>query len=281
LSNDRENDIVWKFQKIVSHQGPLAPTHPDYNGSSYNVMVEWENGEITKEPLQAIAKDDPVTCAIYAKDNGLLDQPGWKQFKAIAKRQKKFTRMVNQAKLRSFNTAPKFKNGFEIPKTYEQAVRLDERNGNTRWQDATKTEFTSIDEYHTFIDKGHHTKAAIPTGYKKIRVHIIFDVKHDGRHKARLVADGHLTDIPLESVYSGVVSLRGFRLVIFLGELNELEVWATPLVMPIWKHILQKRFTSLLVLSSRSVKVISLSSVRPYTDCEAVEHVGMTDSQIV
>ena len=53
------------------------------------------------------------------------------------------------------------------------------------------------------------------------------DVKHDGRHKARLVADGHLTDIPLDSVYSGVVSLRGFRLVLFLGELNGLETWST------------------------------------------------------
>jgi hypothetical protein len=49
-----------------------------------------------------------------------------------------------------------------------------------------------------------------PTGFKKIRVHIVYDVKHDGRHKARLVADGHLTGIPLDSVYSGVVSLRGF-----------------------------------------------------------------------
>ena len=33
--------------------------------------------------------------------------------------------------------------------------------------------------------------------------------------------------VPLESVYSGVVSLRGFRLVLFLAELNELELWAT------------------------------------------------------
>ena len=84
----------------------------------YNLTIEWENGETTNEPLQAIAKDDPVTCAIYAKENGLLDLPGWKQFKSIARREKKFTRMVNQAKLRSFNNAPKFKNGFEIPRTY-------------------------------------------------------------------------------------------------------------------------------------------------------------------
>jgi hypothetical protein len=42
-----------------------------------------------------------------------------------------------------------------------------------------------------------------------------------------LVADGHLTDIPLESVYSGVVSLRGLRIVTFLSELNGLDLWAT------------------------------------------------------
>jgi hypothetical protein len=35
-----------------------------------------------------------------------------------------------------------------------------------------------------------------------------------------MVADGHLTDIPLESVYSGVVSLRGLRIITFLSELN-------------------------------------------------------------
>jgi hypothetical protein len=43
----------------------------------------------------------------------------------------------------------------------------------------------------------------------------------------QLVADGHLTAVPLESVYSGVVSLRGFRLVMFMSELNILEFWAT------------------------------------------------------
>ena len=43
-------------------------------------------------------------------------------------------------------------------------------------------------------------------------------VKHDGRHKARLVADGSLTPEPVENIYSGVVSLRHLRLVIFLGE---------------------------------------------------------------
>ena len=42
-----------------------------------------------------------------------------------------------------------------------------------------------------------------------------------------MVADVHLTDIPLESVYSGVFSLRGLRIVLFLAELNGLDTCAT------------------------------------------------------
>ena len=53
----------------------------------------------------------------------------------------------------------------------------------------------------------------------------VFAVKYDGRHKARLVADGHLTTEPIKNIYSGVVSLRNLRLLIFLGNLNQLDLW--------------------------------------------------------
>eukprot|EP00977_Amphora_coffeiformis_P007477 scaffold1638_cov103-Amphora_coffeaeformis.AAC.2 len=87
LNQNDVNPVIWKYKWIVSHQGPLKPGDTGYNGSIYNVMLEWEGGEISSEPLSVIAKDDPVTCAIYAKDNNLLDTEGWKQFKSIACRQ--------------------------------------------------------------------------------------------------------------------------------------------------------------------------------------------------
>jgi hypothetical protein len=133
--------------------------------------------------------------------------------------------MVNQAKLRSFRLAPKYKYGFEVPRDYGHTIRLNEQNGNTNWQQSTKLEFDQMDEYDTFTNLGRGGKA--PTKeYKKIHVHLIYDIKHNGRHKARYVADGHLTDAPIDSVYSGVVSLRGLHMLIFLAELNQLETWA-------------------------------------------------------
>jgi Reverse transcriptase (RNA-dependent DNA polymerase) len=93
-------------------------------------------------------------------------------------------------------------------------------------KDASELEFGQLSEYQTLKDLGHCKDASPPPGYKKIHVHLVFDVKHDGRHKARVVADGHPTDIPLDSVYSSVVSLRGLRIMIFLAELYELEVWS-------------------------------------------------------
>ena len=64
-----------------------------------------------------------------------------------------------------------------------------------------------------------------PPNHQKIRVNLICAVKFNGRHKARPVADGSLTPEPVENIYSGVVSLRHLRLVIFLGELNNLDLW--------------------------------------------------------
>ena len=74
------------------------------------------------------------------------------------------------------------------------------------------------------LDK-HKKVTNPPKGYHRIKVHLVFAVKFDGRHKARLVADSHLTPEPIENIYSGVVSLRNLRLVIFLGKLNNPELW--------------------------------------------------------
>ena len=66
-------------------------------------------------------------------------------------------------------------------------------------------------------------KGPSPEGHRLILVHFVFCSKHEGRHKSRLVADRHLADVPLNSAYSGVVSFRRIRLVLFVAELNQLD----------------------------------------------------------
>jgi len=118
-----------------------------------------------------------------------------------------------------------YKYGYEVPWDYNHTVELDKCNGNTKWQDSTAYEMTQLHEYKTFKDLGKGVK--VPEEYRKIRVHLAFDVKHDGQHKSRLIADGHLTEVLLDSVYSGVVLLCGLCLLVFLADLNDLDVWAT------------------------------------------------------
>ena len=226
---EEDPDSLFKFRDIVAHQGPLESTDPNHKGSKYNVMVEWESGEVTYEPLTLISKDDPITCAVYAKKHDLLDTTGWKHLKRYAKTSKRLIRAVKQSRIRQVRASVRYQYGFQVPRDYNDAMRLDKENGNTHWQDAMDLELTQIHEYKVFKDTGkakfHNGKVVTPDGFQKIRVHFVYAVKHDGRFKARLVADGHLTKEPVESIYSGVVSLRSLRMVVFLSQLNNLEIW--------------------------------------------------------
>ena len=63
-------------------------------------------------------------------------------------------------------------------------MRLDKLHEHTKWQKAIDLEMVQIDEYATFKDLRHKSKVQPPSGYKRISVHLVFDVKHDGRYKA-------------------------------------------------------------------------------------------------
>ena len=219
---EEDPDSLFKFRDIVAHQGPHESIDPDQKGNKYNVMVEWESGEVTYEPLTLISKDDPITCAVYAKKHDLLVTTGWKHLKRYAKTSKILIRAVKQSRIRQVRASARYQHGFQVPKDYNDAIRLDKENSNTHWQDAMDLELTQIHEYKVFKDTGkaqlHNGKAVTPDDFQKIRVHFVYAVKHDGKFKARLVADGHLTKEP-------VVSLRSLRMVVFLSQLNDFEIW--------------------------------------------------------
>ena len=112
-----------------------------------------------------------------------------------------------------------------------EALQFDTEIKTSKWYDAINIEMESMLEYQVFNkqDKAilHKHKKVMnpPKGYHKIKVNLVFAVKFDGRHKARLVANDHLTPESIENIYSGMVSLRNLMQVIFLGKLNNLHIW--------------------------------------------------------
>ena len=109
--DNQEHDSLYKFSAITNHHGPLKKSDPNFIGSLYNVMVEWETGEITEEPLSFIVQDDPVTCADYAKEHNLLRLPEWNKLKHVAKHQKTLTRAINQTKIRQVRRSATYQFG--------------------------------------------------------------------------------------------------------------------------------------------------------------------------
>ena len=52
---------LYRFRAFIGREGPLKATDCSWKGAKYNIQVEWETGDITIEPLSAIAPDDPIT----------------------------------------------------------------------------------------------------------------------------------------------------------------------------------------------------------------------------
>ena len=205
MQQELDSDIVWK----VRHgEGPLTYKYRNGKDSLYTAMVEWVNGEFQSKPLPVMTPDNHVTFGMTApQDNALLIVEGWQRqhFRDTVRKQTKLLRFLsNQAKLRYFHRAPKFKHAFEVLWNYKHTLWLDKQSFNTKWHDATNLEMTQLEDYYPPMFR--HIDKSIPEGNKKIHVHLLVDcdLKLDGRpswfHHA---VDGYLTYMSLENVYSG------------------------------------------------------------------------------
>jgi len=63
----QDNKGSGQFKNITIHEGPLTPKHPNWKESRDNIMIAWENGELSSEPLHIKAADSLAACAIYSK----------------------------------------------------------------------------------------------------------------------------------------------------------------------------------------------------------------------
>ena len=123
------------------------------------------------------------------------------------KNKKKFLRLCRQVFLARKRTGPVYKFGVQVPRDTKEALLLDKQSNSSLWKEAIAKEVTA--EFQVFKTP---SDGKPPLGYKKIPCHMIYDVKFDGRRKARFVAGGHLTMDTGEDAYAGVVAPDAVRL---------------------------------------------------------------------
>ena len=154
--------------------------------------VIWFGGNKQWVHMDDLRVHDPFLLVRYALRHKLLNHKGWEWTKHYIESDPELTRMVKAYTVSRETVNIKF--GVEVPATTKEAIALDLKNGDSKWKEAMKTEIDSINAYQTFRVLKDDEK--LPTGYKCIPYHCIYDVKFDGRRKCRLVAGGHRTETP-------------------------------------------------------------------------------------
>ena len=170
------------------------------------------------ERLADLKESNPIEVAEYAVAHGIDGEAAfawWVPF--TLKRRNRIIAAVNK---RYHKRTHKF--GIEIPKTYEDCVRIDRENGNTLWQDAIRKEMSKVRVAFEVLDDGNDP----PPTFQEMKCHLVFDVKmEDFQRTARLVAGGHMTRPTSGTVtYASVVSRESVRIALTLAALNDLEV---------------------------------------------------------
>jgi hypothetical protein len=201
----------------------------------WSLLVKWKEGSSDWVPLKDLKESYPVELAEYAKANKIDDEPAfaWWVNDVLRKR----NRIISKVKSRYWKTTHKF--GIRLPHSVQEALKIDEENGNTFWRDAIEKEMGKIRGLGTFerydgatAEELRSGKKKLP-GYQELTCHMVFDIKMDGKftRKARYIADGHKTiNVPNEFTYSSVVSRESVRIAFLYASLNDLNILSCDIV---------------------------------------------------
>ena len=197
---DTDDVDRWKMLRILDHK-EIGPYKTEFK-------IQWDSGETTWLPLSIVKRSDPNLFTGYA----LTARGPW------ANTFRNQRRHLHQLCSNIFKTSTVlYKYGFRLPRSSKEAFEIDKSNGNTLWATAINKEMFKIEQFNVFKES-----SSVPTGYERLRCMLIFDIKLDGTHKARLVADGSGSPASTDS-YSSVISPDHVRLALIAAALNVLD----------------------------------------------------------
>lgn len=182
----------------------------------WEFLVQFRGGDTEWVPLRNLKESYPVQVAEYAKANRIDDEPAFTWWTPYVLRKK--DRIIKKVKSKYWRTTHKY--GIRVPKSIDEALRLDKENGNDLWQKSIEKEFSKVKVAFEFNDKDE-----IPVGHKKLELHWIFDIKLGSlTRKSRLVANGNEHSPPSSITFSSVVARDSVRIFFLMAALLDVSV---------------------------------------------------------
>ena len=219
VDHRRDERAIDKADAFVKRRNGVKRRRQTTEG--WQLLCEWKDGSTNWVALKDARHSYPVLVAEYAVANRIDDEPAfaWWVHDVIKKRD----RII--AKVKSKYWQRTHKNGIKIPKSVQEAIAIDKKNGNTLWWDAICKEMKNV---MPAFEKWEGKEEELPPGFQRIKCHFIFDIKmgENFRRKARLVANGNETETPAALTYSSVVSRDSVRIALLMASLNQLDVLA-------------------------------------------------------
>jgi hypothetical protein len=185
-------------------------------------LADFAKEVITKsDTLEALRQDLEGKTGISARRKQVLGVTSVQPIRVKMRRTGKHKAGRNK---RKSNPMGSYKYGIYVPRNTEEALKVDEANGNTLWAEAIRREIKALWEMGTFelIDKAQLQAKQGSFQYAPLRM--IYDVKQDLRRKARLVIGGHVIDSSGTEVYASNMKTISARILMLIATANKLQV---------------------------------------------------------
>eukprot|EP00986_Skeletonema_menzelii_P007458 scaffold2934_cov146-Skeletonema_menzelii.AAC.1 len=147
------------LDEIYGHRkdGNAIPRCNGYNQNKYgekkrkvttagwHIKVKWTDGSTDELPLSIVKESNPIQLAEYAITAGITDEPAFAWWVPHALRTR--NRMIKRAHVikkasKYWRTSSKF--GIALPHSVEEALKIDQRNGNHLWREALQKEMGNV-----------------------------------------------------------------------------------------------------------------------------------------
>ena len=168
--------------------------------------------------MHNIKEYENLNLNIYARDNKTINTLKWNRARRLTKNPNKLIRMYKIFAAGNKRHIIKYKYGIKVLRNVKEAIKFDNDNGNTLWQDAICKEMDQIRDLQTFRklirgskDQDYHTF---------VTFHMWFHVKFDLSSKSRLILGVKMAVARYKDEYCGLLQIDTVRTDYFLGKIN-------------------------------------------------------------